>query len=314
MIILTKLSVDINRSMLKKFFENAIECGGKIVKVTVNNRERSAIVTFDTSAAVYEMIEKRPLTILGFKIDVDVYRSDTLTEDPNMIILTKLSVDINRFMLKRFFENAIECGGKVVKVTVNTRECSAIVTFDTSAAVYEMMEKRPLTILGFKINVDVYSNCTVAKRNKDKIFRQDKIDGLWQSFVKKVKTPSSRSEQNRRKMIDIFRTSLLNEFKSHFAVLKGYLEQSQNLTPLPNVTFLRGTFHNTGINEKDINFTWFQTGKKILKGASNAMAYIQSRVDEVFGTIDDFIHGLCRVNEEITEMYVDLLMHELGTL
>jgi hypothetical protein len=36
-------------------------------------------------------------------------------------------------------------------------------------------------------------------------------------------------------------------------------------------------------------------------------------LDDVFGTIDDFIHGLCRVTEEITEMSVDLLMHELGT-
>jgi hypothetical protein len=52
--------------------------------------------------------------------------------------------------------------------------------------------------------------------------------------------------------------------------------------------------------------------RKILKGASNAMTYIHSRVEEVFGTIDDFIHGLCRVIEEITEMSVDLLM-QLGT-
>jgi hypothetical protein len=56
-----------------------------------------------------------------------------LTEEPKMIKLTKISVDMNRVMLKRFFDNAIECGGKVVELTVNSKERFAIVTFDTSA-------------------------------------------------------------------------------------------------------------------------------------------------------------------------------------
>ncbi|XP_060593825.1 uncharacterized protein LOC132748271, partial [Ruditapes philippinarum] len=152
-------------------------------------------------------MNKRPMTILGFNIDVDVYRdkiysesehaerdvqgpeslqttgesitskrdsigrekkgaetssqindkqNDTLTEEPTKIKLSRVSVDMNRSMLKRFFENVIDFGGKVVEVTVNSKESSAIVTFDTSAAVYEIMDTRPLTILGFKVDVDVY--------------------------------------------------------------------------------------------------------------------------------------------------------------
>ncbi|XP_060567645.1 uncharacterized protein LOC132726351 [Ruditapes philippinarum] len=92
--------------------------------------------------------------VKGTKRSVD--GRDTLTEEPTKIKLSGVSVDMNRAMLKRFFENAIDFCGKVVEVTVNPKESSAIITFDTSAAVYEIMNKRPMTILGFKIDVDVY--------------------------------------------------------------------------------------------------------------------------------------------------------------
>jgi hypothetical protein len=58
---------------------------------------------------------------------------DTVTEEPKMIKLTKVTVDMNRVILKSFLENAIDFGGKVVGVTINSKERSAIVTFDTSA-------------------------------------------------------------------------------------------------------------------------------------------------------------------------------------
>ncbi|XP_060592365.1 uncharacterized protein LOC132747075 [Ruditapes philippinarum] len=240
MIKISKLAANINKEMLSMFFDNKIECGGKVVDVTVNANECNAIVEFNKSAAVDEVMNKRPLSIFGFEVEVDIFDvvelqrkpririsglientkkemlamyfeheerngggkvkyiemdqkgkfaiidfeekegadafmlrnpksilgmnvtvevigSDTLTEVPKMIKLTKISVDMNRVMLKRFFDNAIECGGKVVELTVNSKERFAIVTFDTSAAVYEMINKTPLAILGFKIDAYVYT-------------------------------------------------------------------------------------------------------------------------------------------------------------
>jgi hypothetical protein len=81
-------------------------------------------------------------------------------------------------------------------------------------------------------------------------------------------------------MFDIFRTSLPNEFKSHFTVLKVYLGQRKNLTPLPNVTFLGERSIAREIMKKILFLHGFKRGK-ILKGASNAMTYIQSRVDRL---------------------------------
>jgi hypothetical protein len=60
--------------MLKRFFENAIEYGGKVVKVTVNTRERSAIVTFDTSAGM--ILYKFILLYNQFKKKLSCYFSE----------------------------------------------------------------------------------------------------------------------------------------------------------------------------------------------------------------------------------------------
>jgi hypothetical protein len=59
--------------------------------------------------------------------------SDTLAEEPNMIQLTKLPADMNKVMLKKILVNTIECGGKVVEMTVNSKDRFAIVKFDTPA-------------------------------------------------------------------------------------------------------------------------------------------------------------------------------------
>ncbi|XP_053390075.1 interferon-induced very large GTPase 1-like, partial [Mercenaria mercenaria] len=136
------------------------------------------------------------------------------------------------------------------------------------------------------------------------------FDDIWRSFITKVDTTSSTSETNRKKMKVVFETCLKNIFKKHYAFLKAGLVQSNYLTPIPNLKRLDGSFNRTGIDEKDISFTWFQKGIEYI-GITDTMKHVTVRVNQIFQAIDKKIDLLCQVNDEITEMSVNKLMHEL---
>ncbi|XP_053392206.1 interferon-induced very large GTPase 1-like [Mercenaria mercenaria] len=154
---------------------------------------------------------------------------------------------------------------------------------------------------------NTYKGQQLTKERINELF-----DDIWQSFITKIYTTSSMSEKNRKEMKIIFETFLKNEFMKHHALLKNALIQSNYLTPIPNLKKLGGSFNRTGIDGNDISFTWFQKGKEYV-GASDTMNHVTARVNQIFEAIDKKIDLLCQVNDEITEMAVNKLMHELNT-
>ncbi|XP_053388866.1 interferon-induced very large GTPase 1-like [Mercenaria mercenaria] len=160
----------------------------------------------------------------------------------------------------------------------------------------------------------------VANLFKGKTLTRNEISELfvevWQTFLDKIDTTSYTAEKNRKAMITVFENCLENIFKQHHLLLKEALEWSSYLKPLPDLKRLEGSFKFTEINEKDISYTLtlkqkiFQKGKEMF-GGKNTMSNVSESVNQIFATTDDKIKQLCQVNDEITEMSVNNLMHEL---
>ena len=157
----------------------------------------------------------------------------------------------------------------------------------------------------------------VANKYKGQKLSNEKIDELfnniWLSFVTKMNTSFSNSENNKRKMSEIFLTCLKNIFKENNAVLKDVLAKKGSLTPLEGLQRLNGSFELTGIDKKDINFTWFQTAKSIFTGTKDIMTYVKNRVNQIFESTDETIKQFCQVREEITDLEVNQMIHDLGS-
>ncbi|XP_060553586.1 uncharacterized protein LOC132714692, partial [Ruditapes philippinarum] len=82
---ITNFPVNINKEMMKMFFENKTDFGGKIIDISIKSKEKSVIVEFDDSTAVYRIMDAQPLEILGFYVDVDVFESAVAeTDDSNI--------------------------------------------------------------------------------------------------------------------------------------------------------------------------------------------------------------------------------------
>ncbi|XP_060567643.1 interferon-induced very large GTPase 1-like [Ruditapes philippinarum] len=157
----------------------------------------------------------------------------------------------------------------------------------------------------------------VANRYKGQKLSSQKIDELfsaiWEkTFLDNVDTSPTSTEKHRKKMRIIFRTCLENIFKKHLALLKEALKQTVDLTPLPNVKQLANSFNETEINDTDISFTIFQNIKSAV-GWSDTMKYVRDRVNQIFASVDGKIKELCQVNDEVTEMSVNKLLHELDS-
>ncbi|XP_060589910.1 interferon-induced very large GTPase 1-like [Ruditapes philippinarum] len=145
----------------------------------------------------------------------------------------------------------------------------------------------------------------------------DKINQLfnkiWDTFLIKVHTSPTSTEKRRQKMKIIFRTCLDTKFfRENHALLKEALKESGDLTPLQNVKQLANSFSETGINNTDISSTFVQKAKSAVRW-SNTMKYVEDRVNQIFASVDGKIKELCQVDDEVTEMSVNKLMHELDS-
>ncbi|XP_060553582.1 interferon-induced very large GTPase 1-like [Ruditapes philippinarum] len=150
----------------------------------------------------------------------------------------------------------------------------------------------------------------VANDCKGQKLSNETIDQLftdiWGAFLNKVDTSVTGVIMSKKKMQDVFQTCLENIFKQNHALLKQALEETNFLTPLPNVKQLAKSFCETGINKTDISFK-----VEVKEEMTDTMNTIIRRVDQIFESVDTKIKELCHIHDEVTEMSVNKLMWEL---
>ncbi|XP_060592327.1 interferon-induced very large GTPase 1-like [Ruditapes philippinarum] len=191
---ITGLMEHMNKQMLKMFFdEEERNGGGKVIAIDIDNTNKCAIVEFEDETGVDLIMKKTPVTICGMQVHIEVPGDET--EKPKMIKISKLPANINKDMLLMFFENKIECNGKVVSVTVNTKDSYAIVEFDKSAAVYGVMAKQPLAIFGFTVEVDTFVPETSLVKSQD--IPRIRISGLKENTNKEILTMYFEHEERK---------------------------------------------------------------------------------------------------------------------
>ncbi|XP_053390508.1 interferon-induced very large GTPase 1-like [Mercenaria mercenaria] len=178
-----------------------------------------------------------------------------------------------------------------------------------------------LTVASREIHEEELRKMSMAVANKHRGMQlsTNKITQLfgniWMSFINKI---SYTTEKNRKNMKDIFENCLKNDlFKQKHILLNESLKRSSCLTPLPSLKKLEGSFKLTGINDTDISFKWPQKliefGKELLGIKNTIMKNVAENVNQIFATADDKIKQFRQVKDEITEMSVNKLMHELDT-
>ncbi|XP_060592366.1 interferon-induced very large GTPase 1-like [Ruditapes philippinarum] len=146
---------------------------------------------------------------------------------------------------------------------------------------------------------------TLSRPEIDKLF-----DSIWETFVTRVKNLPSNVEKNRKKTIDMFYTCLKNTYKSNQLALRDALTKSNRLTPLPNLTTLKGTFKCTGIDKNDISLSKWQTIKDVVR--SYVKENIEPEANEEFERVDKEIERICQVREEITENTINKFLRDVN--
>ncbi|XP_060553583.1 interferon-induced very large GTPase 1-like [Ruditapes philippinarum] len=156
----------------------------------------------------------------------------------------------------------------------------------------------------------------VANTLKGQELNSEKTDELfgviWKEFLIKADISFTGTERHRKKMKNIFLTCLETIFNKNFVLLKQALKETDFLTPLSNVKQLAKSFNETGINETDIRINILQMGKSWFD-FSDTLKYVGTRVNKIFESVDVKIKALCQNNDEVTEMSVIRLMHELDS-
>ncbi|XP_053388844.1 interferon-induced very large GTPase 1-like [Mercenaria mercenaria] len=150
-----------------------------------------------------------------------------------------------------------------------------------------------------------YKGTKLTQAQKDELFAE-----IWNSFINKVDTNGSSTDAKRKSMKIIFIDCLKHLFQKNSAVLKASLQTSLQLTPLQNLDKLAGSFGKTGVDENDISLSVLQNVRILFK-MTDVMAHINTRVNQIFTNFDEKIKQICQVNDEITEMNVNELFHDL---
>ncbi|XP_060558655.1 uncharacterized protein LOC132718958 [Ruditapes philippinarum] len=152
---ITGLAENHNKEMLEMFFKTEErKGGGKVNNIFIDGKNRCALIEFEDETGVEWIMNKAPISIFGVEVGIETL--DDLDE-PKKIQITNLPVSINKEMLKMFFDSKTEFGGKIIDISIKSEENIVIVEFGDSTAVYRIMEERPLTILGFNVDVDVFA-------------------------------------------------------------------------------------------------------------------------------------------------------------
>jgi hypothetical protein len=157
----------------------------------------------------------------------------------------------------------------------------------------------------------------VANAHKRQRLTNEKINQLfediWKECLSKVDTSSTCTTKNRRKMQTVFLRCLENMFKHKHDLLKQALIETNFLTPKSNVKQLAKSFCETGINKTDIRFVrpYWLFERHFVFGLNHRMKYVETRVNQIFELLDWKIKEICQLNDKVTEMSVNKLMHVL---
>lgn len=185
------------------FFENKIKCDGKVVDVTLNTNDFYAIVEFDQSAAVYEVMEQEPLTIYGFEVDIDTL--DMTPQDIPRIRISGLMENTNKEMLAMYFEcEERNGGGKVKNIEIDQKGKLATIDFVEKAGADAFMWRNPKRILGMDVTVEVIEDKDDAKIEYDgrKMQGAESTQTTGTTFDARAETEPDPSHTNESKLKD----------------------------------------------------------------------------------------------------------------
>lgn len=177
-IVVSKIpEVWLDEERIKMIFESR-KCGGfEVAGVTIIDRDKAkAIVEFVDAKACEKVLQKRPINVSGNELHVEIYipeqeecyecDNDKSDENKNSrkIIVSNLPSSAHDNYLEIFFESRKLGGWSVVDVEMIEDEAVAIVEFEDSEAVCDIMKRRPILMMDKTIDMEIYQPQPVSLR------------------------------------------------------------------------------------------------------------------------------------------------------
>ncbi|XP_060587949.1 uncharacterized protein LOC132743445, partial [Ruditapes philippinarum] len=138
---ITGLAANTNKEMLERFFKTEEKKGGgQVNAIFIDGTKKCALIEFKDETGVDWIMKKTPMAILGMEVGIETLDD---IDEPKRIQITNLQVIISKEILKMFFENKTDFGGKSIDISITSEENKTIVAFDDSTRTNTVARAEP---------------------------------------------------------------------------------------------------------------------------------------------------------------------------